>query len=175
MICMLAHINNYSKECIEIACHRIIYLLFTEECLPIVVLDGATLHPYFYIQEWQDDISTTCEKAACNCTLKTELLKNQPLLLKVFALIIHKVKKICSQKSFDKKIPSQICLCLGFCTADTQSIKHPYREYHCSKGLSSLLITQVELAYSSLNHVKTFSFFSFFSTISVPLEAFTSG
>lgn len=88
---------------------------------------------------------------------KPELLKNQLLLLKVFALIIHKVKKIHSQNSFDKKIPRQICLCIGFCTADTQSIKHPYREYHCSKGLSSLLITQVELAYSSLNHVKTFS------------------
>lgn len=88
---------------------------------------------------------------------KTELLKNQLLLLKVLALIIHKVKKIRNQNIFDKKIPSQICLCLGFCTADTWSIKHPYRDYHCSKGLSSLLITQVELAYSSLNHVKTFS------------------
>lgn len=46
MICMLAHIN---KECIEIACHRTIYLLLTEECLHTVVLDGATLHPYYYI------------------------------------------------------------------------------------------------------------------------------
>lgn len=49
MICMLEHINNYSKEPIEIACHRIIYLLLTEECLHMVVLDGATLHPYFHI------------------------------------------------------------------------------------------------------------------------------
>lgn len=39
----------------------------------------------------------------------------------------------------------------------TKYLGCPCREYHCSQGLSKLLMTQVELACSSLNHVKTYS------------------
>lgn len=66
MICMLAHINNYNKACIETACHRIIYLLLTEEYFNMDVLDWPPSIRVFDFKQWEGDISTTCKKAEWN-------------------------------------------------------------------------------------------------------------
>lgn len=76
MICMLAHINNYSEECIEIACHRIIYLLLTE-----VFAHGCVRWDHFasifsYLRDGKIIALQLVRKKHVTEHSKTELLKN---------------------------------------------------------------------------------------------------